>query len=120
VIEGVDALFDALLVRVYPQLEAVFRREPIAEGDHFPEFPGRVDVQQGERQLAPVEGLARQVHHHRRVFADRIQHHRPLELGNHFTQDVDALRFQLPEMREVQIEGWLEVDARGRHEGTGM
>ena len=38
---------------------------------------------------------------HRRILADRIQHHRPLELGRDFAHDVDALGFELLEMTPV-------------------
>ena len=40
----------------------------------------------------------RQVQHHRAVLADRIEHHRPLALGDHLAHDVDALGLEALEM----------------------
>ena len=55
-------------LRVDPdlQVEALFAAVPVAELDHRPELPGRVDVQQRERQPAGVERLLRQAQHDRR------------------------------------------------------
>ena len=63
----------------------------VAELDHLAELVGRVDVQQRERNRARIERLLRQPQQHRRVLADRVEHHRPLELGDHLAHDVDAL-----------------------------
>ena len=38
---------------------------------------------------------------HRRVLADRVEHHRVLELGRHLADDVDALGLELPEVGEA-------------------
>ena len=54
---------------------------PVAELDHLAELVGRVDVQQRERNRPGIERLLRQPQQHRRVLADRVEHHRPLELG---------------------------------------
>ena len=42
----------------------------------------------------------RQVQHHRRILADRIEHHRPRRLGDGLAQDVDALGLEPVEMRQ--------------------
>ena len=76
------------------QLQAELRGHLIAERDHFPEFPGRVDVQQRERRLRRVERLHREVQHHRAVLADGVEHDRPLALGDDLAQDVDAFGFE--------------------------
>ncbi|KDX38553.1 hypothetical protein AC96_5203 [Escherichia coli 2-156-04_S4_C2] len=47
-------------------------------------------MQQRKGWRAGVEGLARQVQHHRRVLAYRIEHDRPLALASHLAEDVDA------------------------------
>jgi len=73
----------------------LFLGDPVAEGDHVPEFPGGVDMQHREWQLARVEGLARQMQQHRRVLADGVEQHGTLELGRHLTEDVDALGLEL-------------------------
>ena len=66
-------------------------RGRVAERDHVAELPGGIDVQQRERRLAGREGLQGQVQHHAAVLADRIEHHRPFELGGDLADDVDAL-----------------------------
>ncbi len=38
--------------------------------------------------------------HHRRILADRIEHHRPLAFGDDLAQDVNALRLEPIEMAE--------------------
>ena len=94
VVERIDVLGLPLLVDPDLQIEALFAAEPIAELDHRPELPGRIDVQQRERQPAGVERLLRQPQHDGGVLADRIEHHRPLELGGDLADDVDALGFE--------------------------
>jgi hypothetical protein len=51
-------------------------------------------VQQRKGDLARVERLLRQPHHHRRVLADRVQHYRTLELSGNFPDDMDAFGLQ--------------------------
>ena len=77
------------------------RQIAIAELDHLPELPGRVDVQQREGQPAGVERLLRQPQHDGGVLADRVEHHRPLELGGHLADDVDALGLEHFQMGQV-------------------
>ena len=48
----------ALLVDMDQQVEAELRRGAVAERDHLPEFPGRVDVQERERNPRRKERLA--------------------------------------------------------------
>ncbi len=57
-------------------------------------------MEQRERQRAREEGLPGKVQHHRRILADRIEHHRALRLGDGFAQDVDALGLEPVEMRQ--------------------
>src|SRR3546814_1824520 len=47
--------------------------------------------------------------HHRRILAHRIEHHRPLGLGDHLAHDVDALRLELLEMGEAAAKFRLGV-----------
>jgi hypothetical protein len=72
----------------------------VTEGNHFPELPAGVDVQQRERNAAREEGLARQVQQDRRVLADRIHEDGLGELGRHFAEDVDAFGLEPCEMRQ--------------------
>ena len=99
---GADALFDAFFVDVDDQFPAqLFADEIFAERDHLLELPSRVDVHQREGRLGRVEGFFGEANHHRRVFADRVEHDRVVELGGDFADDVDALGFELLKVREI-------------------
>ncbi len=89
---------DRLGVGVHDQPRADLGGVPVAELDHLAELVGRVDVQQRKRDRARVERLLREPQQHRRVLADRIEHHRPLELGDHLAHDVNALGLERPEV----------------------
>ena len=104
--ERLRAGVERLLVGVHDQAGADFRGIPVAEGDHLPELVAGVDVQQRERNRAGIERLLRQAEQDRRVLADRVEHHRPLELGDDLAQDVDALGLE-----RAQV-----VEARRRHD----
>ena len=77
--------------------------EAIAKLDHLAKLISGVDMQQRERDLAGIESLLRQPHHHRRVLADGIQHHRLLKLRRHLANDVNALGFERPQMSKKQV-----------------
>ena len=55
----------------------------------------------GNGSGAGEERLLRQMQHHRRILADRIEHHRPLRLGDRLAQDVDALGLEPVEMGQL-------------------
>ena len=103
--ERLRAVGDRFLVGVDDQPRADLPRVPVAELDHLAELVGRVDVQQRERNRPGVERLLRQPQQHRRVLADRIEHHRPLELGDHLAHDVDALGLERPQVVEARPMG---------------
>ena len=65
-VNGTDALAHAVLVDVDQKIDAEIGRHLVAEGDHLPELPGRVDMQERERRLGRIEGLHRQMQHARR------------------------------------------------------
>ncbi len=96
--ERLRAVGDRLLVGVDDQPRADLRGVPVAELDHLAELVGGVDVQQRERNRPGIERLLRQPQQHRRVLADRVEHHRPLELGDHLAHDVDALGLERAQM----------------------
>ena len=68
--------------------------EAIAELYHFLELVCRVDMQKREGNRTRIERLLCQADHHGGILADRIQHHRALEFGGHFSYDVNAFGFQ--------------------------
>ena len=70
------------------------------KAQHLREFEARIDMQQRKRNRRRIERLLRQPQHHRRVFADGVEHHRPLKLRGHFAQDVDALRLKQAQMAQ--------------------
>jgi len=72
----------------------------VAKRVHGAELPGRVDMEQGERRRCRAERLAGEVKEHGAVLPRRIEHHRPLALGNAFAQDVDRLGLEPLEVGE--------------------
>ncbi len=83
---------------VHDEIEAETASGRIAEGDHLPEFPQRVDVEQGEGWPARREGLQRDVQQHARILADRIEHDGVAEFGGDFAQDEDRFGLELSQM----------------------
>ena len=96
--DRVDAAGEAVLIDMDDEIEPVAPRHLVAEGDHVAELPGRVDMEQREGQLAREEGLQREMQHHARILADRIEHHRIGELGRDLADDGDRLGFEPLEM----------------------
>jgi hypothetical protein len=72
----------------------------VAVGDHLGEVVPGVDMYDRERQPLRPAGLDGEVEQYRRVLAAGEQEGGFLELGHHFTDDVDGLGFELVEMRE--------------------
>ena len=93
-----NALAHAVLIDMHQHVHVTGRRHLVAERDHLAELPGGIHVQQGDRRLARVKGLAQQMQQYRRILADRIQHHRILEAGHHLAENVDAFRLEIVEM----------------------
>jgi hypothetical protein len=93
-IEWVDAASQTLFVHVHDEVGVALGRDLVAKLVHFAEFPGRIDVQQRERQPRRPERLACQMQKHGRILAHRIEKNRLAELRGGFAQDVDRLRFQ--------------------------
>ena len=73
----------------------------VAELDHLVEVVAGVDVHDRERQPGRPERLGGQVQHHDRVLAAGEEQHRALELGGDLTEDVDALRLEGAQVREL-------------------
>ena len=96
--EWAGPFFNGFGVAVDNQPRPDLGAEPVAKLYHFAELVGGVHVQQRERDGSRIERLLRQTHHYRRIFADGIEHHRPLEFGCNFAQNMDALGFQGAQM----------------------
>ena len=99
---GIGARGNGGFVAPDQQLRAHRAGHRIAEGDHLGEFEARIDMQQRKGNRRGIKGLLRQPQHHRRVLADGVKHHRPLELAGHLAQDVDALRLQQAQMAQAR------------------
>ena len=55
-------------------------------------------MEERERNGSRVERLTGQVQEHGRVLTNRVEHDRPLELGNDLTHHVNGLSLQLLEV----------------------
>src|SRR5438270_10324762 len=81
-------------------MHAELARTAVPELVHRAELPGGVHVEQREGRHGRMEGLHREMQHHRAVLAGGIEHHRPLALRDYLAQDVDALGLEPLEMAE--------------------
>ena len=96
--DGADAGLQSILIGIHEKLETEFAGAPVAEGDHVPELPGRVDVKKLEGRLGGMERLEREMEKDRRVLADRVEQHRIGKHGSGLPQHMNALGFQLFEV----------------------
>ena len=101
--KGAYPRLEGFHIALYNQVPSVFLGIFVAELNHFLELPLGVDVHQGEGHLARIEGLFGQTHHHGRVLADAIEHHRILELGRHLTNDMNGLGFEFLQMTKFVL-----------------
>ena len=106
-LERLRAFADGFFVGVDDQPRADGVGHLVAERDHFLELVGRVDVEERKRNRARVERLLREAQHAGRVLADRVEHHRPLELGDHFPKDLDALGLERTQV--IQARRYFDV-----------
>jgi hypothetical protein len=88
---GLDTPRQTLAVHVNDKLEPELVRRRVAERDHVAKLPGRIDVQQWERRLDRTKSFLRDVQHHARILADRIEQDRLAKLGHRFAHDGDRL-----------------------------
>ena len=95
------ALVDRLLHGRDEQRLAQLGDAAVAVLDHLGEVVARVDVHHRERKLARPERLLGEAQEHDRVLAAGEEEHRPLELGGELAHDVNRLRLELVEVREV-------------------
>ena len=90
-LDGVGAVGESFFVAPDDEVEAEFGGVAVAEFEHLAEFVAGVDVEERERDGRRVEGLLRKAQHDGGVFADGVEHHRVLKLGDDLAEDVDAL-----------------------------
>ncbi len=93
-----DAARQPFWIDMNDQLEPKAPRRRVAKFDHLAELPGRVDMEQPQRQPRGMERLARKVQQNARILAHRIEQYRVAELGRDLAQDRDRLRFEAPQM----------------------
>ena len=92
--KGFGALVQRFLILVDDQFDADFARVAVAKLDHLGKFVTGVNVHQRKRDFAREKGLLRQAQHHRGIFSDGIQHHRPRELRRSFPENLNAFGLQ--------------------------
>ena len=118
---GAHAASNGVLVAVDDEFRADLARIRIPKLDHLRELVAGVHVQERKRNLAREKGFLGKPQHDTRIFADRIQHDRPGELGDSLAQDVDA--FRLKGLKMVQPRShvpWArELRRLGRCAGYG-
>ncbi len=112
-VERVDVRGEAFGVRVDDELGPDLFRHAVAMRDHVPELPGRVDVHQRERERRRRERLLGEAQHHRAVLADRVEHHRVLELGDGLAQDIAGC--SRPRASRRCVSRWFSVSKRRHH-----
>ncbi|MNP09471.1 hypothetical protein D3C76_1015780 [compost metagenome] len=98
--ERVDAHRHAFRVFVHQQFTAIGFGRAVAKLVHLTKFPAGVNVQQRKRQGTRIKRFTRQVQHHAGVFPDGVHHYRVSELGGHFADDMNTLRFKLPQVSQ--------------------
>ena len=90
-----DSLSLTPWIGIRDQLKADFARSTVAERDHLPELPSCVDVHQRKWDRTRMESLLCEAQHHRRVFADRVKHHRLGGGSRDFADNFDRLGLKL-------------------------
>lgn len=100
VVERIDLALHRFWTAVDQQFQLSGLRHLVAQPVQLPEPAGRVDVQQWEGQRPGIERLLRQMWCQRAVLADRIEHDRPLGLGEDLADQVDRLRLEAREVSQ--------------------
>jgi hypothetical protein len=96
-----NAARHAVLIGMHQQINSETTGGFIAKRNHFAKFPGRIDVEQRERQRRRIECLDREVQQNGAVLADRIHQNRVVGGGDDLAEDMDALGFQALQMRQA-------------------
>ncbi len=96
--DGIGSRGDGRLIAPHQQLRAHLARHLVAEGEHLANLKPVSMCSSGKGIGAGIKGLLRQPQHHRRILADGVEHHRPLELRRHLAQNMNALRLKQAQM----------------------
>jgi len=110
VIERINICCDAFRIDPFDHLGAGICNSAIAKLDHLAKLPRRIDMQKRERDLAWVEGLARQMKQNGGVLADRIQHDWPLKLRDDLPKDLNRFGLKLLEVGQPKIAGYANQE----------
>ena len=94
VIKWVNVLGYPFRIDMNKELHAGFLRHLLSEFIHGAKLPARIHMQKRKRRRTGVKRFSRQVQHDRRVFSDRIQHHRVLSVRHDLSHDVDAFSLE--------------------------
>ena len=70
--EGPDTFGETTWIRICDEFDPDFARRPVAELDHFREFPTRINMHEREGDRSGKKSFLRKPKHHGRVFADGI------------------------------------------------
>ena len=97
-VDRINALCRCLGIVVDNEIKTIFRGLPVAQFEQVPEIPPARDMKEGKGRGRRIKGLQRDVEHHRRILANRIEEHRTLCLGHNFAHDVDGFGFKPFEM----------------------
>jgi hypothetical protein len=96
----IGSFLQRLPVLVHNQLGSQLLRIAVAKFDHFWEFVTGIHVQKGKRDFPRKKRFLCQPQHHRGIFANGIKHCRTRKLFHGFAQNIDALRFQSPQVAQ--------------------
>jgi hypothetical protein len=96
-----DAALARLLVDPDDQIDPIVVHGPGTKFEHFWKLIGRIDMHDRKRDMT-AEGLFRQPEQDVGVFAHGPEHGRPLKCVKSLAQQVDALGFELVEMRHYK------------------
>ena len=114
-VERVDPLRERIGVAMDDQLHSRRGGSAITQRVHGAKLPRRVDMEQRKGRRRRMEGLAREVEHHRAVLAHRVEHHGPLGLCDDLAEDVDALGFEPLKMGKGRVgQAQLPIERRVR------
>jgi hypothetical protein len=94
-----NARGDAFLIRVHDKFKAQVGDMAVSKLNHLAEFPSRVDVKKWEGRISGIKGFEGKMQHDSGIFADRVEHHRIVEFGDYLADNMNALGFELFQMR---------------------